>query len=68
MPTSIFRPTHTKCTYIFPLLVFNGQVLWQGECFLPPPLRFPVLRYGENSYVNAVFDYVEVQEDENDDN
>lgn len=51
-------------------MVFNGQVLWQGECALPAPIRFPVLRYGENSYVNAVFDYVETQmaEEENEDN
>jgi hypothetical protein len=42
-------------------MVFNGQVLWQGECMLPAPLYFPVLKYGENAYVNAVFDYVETQ-------
>jgi hypothetical protein len=28
---------------------------------LPPPLYFPIIKYGESSYVNAVFDYVETQ-------
>jgi hypothetical protein len=42
-------------------MVFNGQVLWQGECLLPPPLYFPILKYGESAYTNAVFDYVETQ-------
>ena len=50
-----------KRSYIFPLMVFNGQVLWQGECMLPPPLYFPILKYGESAYTNAVFDYVETQ-------
>jgi hypothetical protein len=62
MSRFIIRPTtQTRCTYIFPLMVFNGQVLWQGECMLPPPLYFPIIKYGESSYVNAVFDYVETQ-------
>jgi hypothetical protein len=62
MPRFLIKPlAHTKCQYIFPLMVFNGHVLWQGECMLPPPLSFPVIRYGENPYVNAVFDYMETQ-------
>ena len=62
MARFIIRPeVHTKHSYIFPLMVFNGHVLWQGECMLPAPLYFPVLRYGESAYTNAVFDYIETQ-------
>lgn len=44
--------------YVIPMICFNNQMLWQGDCMLPAPLLFQPIRYANNSYVNSVFDVI----------
>lgn len=57
--------------YVIPMICFNNQMLWQGDCMLPAPLLFQPIRYANNSYVNAVFDAInstlEKEQDDGDD-